>query len=103
MTFDITQILCAVASLLAAIVTSVVVPYIRSKTTTDQQKQIAVWVKIAVSAAEQIYNGSGQGEKKFQYVSDWLRENGITMDEKMLKAMIESAVYELKNGSVLHT
>lgn len=101
MNFDITPILGAIASLTAVIITSVVVPYIKSKTTTDQQRQIALWVKIAVSAAEQIYTGSGQGDKKFEYVTDWLLEHGVTLDEKMLKAMIESAVYELKNGSIL--
>jgi len=55
-------------------------------------------VKIAVSAAEQIYNGSGRGPEKKAYVLEWLKQRGITVDEAKLDAMIESAVYELKSG-----
>lgn len=102
MTFDITPILGAVASLLAAIITAVVVPYIKSKTTTDQQRQINMWVQIAVSAAEQIYSGSGLGKEKKAYVVEWLRQHGVTVDDKKLDAMIEAAVYELKNGVLLY-
>ncbi len=55
-------------------------------------------MKIAVSAAEQIYNGSGRGPEKKAYVLEWLKQRGITVDEAKLDAMIESAVYELKSG-----
>ena len=62
--FDITTIIEAVFMLLAAIITAIVIPYIKSKTTASQQAEINAWVKIAVSAAEQIYKGSGRGEEK---------------------------------------
>lgn len=61
MTFDITPIIEAVAALIAALIAAVVVPYIKSKTTAQQQAEINAWVKIAVAAAEQIYTGSGRG------------------------------------------
>ena len=77
------------------------IPYIKSKTTTEQQKEINAWVKIAVSAAEQIYVGSGRGEEKKAYVIQWLRDHGITVDESKLDALIEAAVYELTNGEGL--
>lgn len=99
---DITPILGAIASLLAAIITAVVVPYIKSKTTTDQQRQINTWVQIAVSAAEQIYSGSGRGEEKKRYVIDWLRQHNVTVDADQLDALIEAAVFELKNGVLLY-
>lgn len=102
MTFDITPIIEAVAALLAAIITAVVVPYIKSKTTADQQRQINTWVQIAVSAAEQIYAGSGRGEEKKQYVIGWLRLHGVTVDSDKLDAMIEAAVYDLKSGVLLY-
>lgn len=98
MTFDITPIVEAVAAVLCAVVTCVLVPYIKSKTTTEQQKEINAWVKIAVTAAEQIYTGSGRGEEKKAYVLEWLRERGVTVDEARLDAMIEAAVYELSQG-----
>ena len=52
--FDITVIIEAVFALLAAIITAIVIPYIKSKTTASQQAEINAWVKIAVTAAEQI-------------------------------------------------
>lgn len=49
--FDITVIIEAVFALLAAIITAIVIPYIKSKTTASQQAEINAWVKIAVTAA----------------------------------------------------
>ena len=99
MTFDVTSVVEAVLALVGAIITCVLVPYIKSKTTAEQQKEINAWVKIAVSAAEQIYKGQGRGEEKKAYVLEWLRERGVTVDEARLDAMIEAAVYEL---SLIH-
>ena len=102
MTFDITPVMVAVAALLAAVITAIVIPYIKTKTTTDQQRQINTWVQIAVSAAEQIYNGPGRGEDKKKYVVEWLRQHGVTVDADKLDAMIEAAVYDLKNGAIIY-
>lgn len=93
---DITVIIEAVFALIAAIITAVVIPYIKSKTTSQQQSDIASWVDIAVAAAEQIYNGSGRGEEKKAYVLEWLRSRGIDVDSEAIDAMIEAAVYALK-------
>lgn len=98
MEFNITPIVEAVAALIAALITAVVVPYIKSRTTTNQQQQINAWVRIAVTAAEQIYAGSGRGEEKKAYVIDWLRKHGVTVDESKLDALIEAAVFELNKG-----
>ena len=98
--YDITPIFEAVAALIAALITAFVSPYIKSKTTAEQQKEINAWVKIAVAAAEQIYVGSGRGEEKKAYVIDWLRSHGITVDEEKLEALIEAAVYELNQGVI---
>lgn len=98
--FDITPIIEAVAALIGVIITCVLIPYIKSKTTTEQQKEINAWVKIAVSAAEQLFTGSGRGEEKKAYVIAWLKERGITVDEGELDALIEAAVYELEQGLI---
>lgn len=98
--FDATTILEALALLVAAIITAVVIPYIKSKTTTQQQEEINSWVKIAVLAAEQIYNGSGRGAEKKAHVLNFLAEHGITLDEARVDALIEAAVYELNNGII---
>ena len=98
--FDITPIIEAVAALIGVIITCVLIPYIKSKTTTEQQKEINAWVKIAVSAAEQLFTGSGRGEEKKAYVIAWLKERGITVDEAELDALIDAAVYELEQGLI---
>lgn len=98
---DITTIIEAAAALVAAVITAVVIPYIKSRTTAQQQAEINAWVKIAVTAAEQIYRGSGRGEEKKAYVINWLREHGITVDEAKLDALIEAAVYELNTNGIV--
>ena len=99
--FDITDIILAALALVSVIISTVVVPYVKSKTSAQQQAEINSWVKIAVSAAEQIYVGSGRGAEKKQYVLDWLHQRNITVDETKLDAMIESAVYARKTSGLV--
>lgn len=98
--YDLTPIIEAVAALIGVVITCILVPFIRSKTTAEQQKEINAWAKIAVSAAEQIFKGSRRGEEKKQYVIAWLKERGFTVDENELDALIEAAVYELNQGII---
>ena len=101
MMFDITPIVEAIIGLVAVVITSIVIPYIRKKTTTEQQKELVAWVKIAVTAAEQIYAGVGRGAEKKQYVLDWLDDRSITIDANKIDALIEAAVYDLNNSAVI--
>lgn len=92
---DLTPIVNAVIALIAAIVTTFLIPWIKSKIDAAKLAQIVEWVGIAVRAAEQIYNESGMGEKKKQYVLDFLASKGFTLDPNSINAMIEAAVKEL--------
>jgi uncharacterized membrane protein YraQ (UPF0718 family) len=94
---DITPIIEAIVTLLVAIISAFVIPYIKSKTTAAQQAEIEAWVKIAVTAAEQIYTGSGRGDEKKAYVIEWLNARNLKVDETKLDALIESAVYQLSS------
>lgn len=94
---DITPIIEAVVTLIVALISAFVIPYIKQKTNKTQQEEIAAWVKIAVTAAEQIYVGSGRGEEKKAYVVEWLKTRNLKVDEKKLDALIESAVYQLSS------
>lgn len=93
---DITSIVNAVIALLSAVVSTFLVPWIKGKVEAQKLEKIMDWVTIAVSAAEQIYNESGMGEKKKQYVLDFLEDKGLTVDINSVDAMIEAAVYGLK-------
>ena len=99
--FDITPIIEAILALVAVVITSIIIPYIKKRTTTEQQKELVAWVKIAVTAAEQIYVGTGRGPEKKLYVVEWLADRNITVDTNQIDALIESAVYELNNAAVI--
>ena len=92
---DLTPIVNAVIALIAAIITTFLIPWIKSKIDAAKLAQIIEWVGIAVRAAEQIYNESGMGEKKKQYVLDFLADKGFTLDPNSINAMIEAAVKNL--------
>ena len=98
MEYNITTIIQAVFALIAAVITVIVIPYIKSKTTAQQQTDIEGWVRVAVSAAEQLYKGSGRGDEKKAFVLDWLKKRHIAVDEAKLDAMIEAAVYWLNHS-----
>ena len=61
---DITTIIEAAAALVAAVITAVVIPYIKSRTTAQQQAEINAWVKIAVTAAEQSTVAAGAARRR---------------------------------------
>lgn len=100
-TIDITPIANAVIALIAAIVSAYLIPWIKSKTTNEQREQFVAWVEIAVSAAEQVYNGPGRGEEKKKYVLDFLRSRGITIDEESVSNAIEAAVNQLNGKTIM--
>lgn len=97
---NITPIVVAFCGLIGTILTVIVAPLIKAKTTAQQQAMIQSFVNIAVAAAEQIFVESGKGAEKKAYVLEWLAARGIAVDEDALDAMIEAAVYALKNGAI---
>ena len=92
---DLTPIVNAVIALVAAIITTFLIPWIKSKIDAAKLAQIVEWVGIAVRAADQIYNESGMGETQKQYVLDFLADKGFTLDPNSINAMIEAAVKNL--------
>lgn len=93
---DITPIIQAVITLIAVIITVVVIPYIRKKYTQTQLEEIDKWVKIAVGAAEQLLKGiDPDGTKRKAYVVDFLGSKGLTADMDAINTMIEAAVLEI--------
>lgn len=64
---------------------------------TYRNDNVIKYVKIAVSAAEQIYKQTGMGKEKFEYVKTWIA-NKFKISEEDLKNLIESAVYELNKN-----
>lgn len=93
---DYTLLFEGVLTILFALVTMYVIPWIKTKVSAEELAEIIKWVKIAVQAAEEIYKESGMGEAKKAYVKTFLEDKGIRYDERQIDSLIESAVLELK-------
>ena len=92
------QIALALISIIGALITYVLVPYIKARTTETQQKKIWNGVLIAVQAAEQIFNKPGAGQDKKAYVLNVLNQKGIQIDATQLELLIEAAVFQLNQS-----
>lgn len=95
MQFDFTAIFQAILTLLGAIITYWLVPYVKAKATSQQQANVAILVRTAVAAAEQLY-GAGMGKAKLDYAQAWLNERGVNYS----RAEIEAAVRDLSNDII---
>lgn len=98
---DITQVIMAIIGLASVLITTFLVPYIKSKTTNEQQQTLAVIVQTAVQAAEQIFVGTGLGQKKKEWVIQYLIDNGVKLNVDKINAevnaLIEAAVYAMNS------
>lgn len=96
------QILLSIFTLVLAIATyifrKVIMPYVESNVKKNDLDKVIALVKIAVSAAEQIFKESKAGKNKKEYVKKYLSKMGIELTDVQLNALIEATVYELNNA-----
>lgn len=90
---DITEIISSFISLILAVLTAFIIPWIKSKIDLEKLDRAREWAEIFVTAAEQMYIGTGRGEEKFNYVADELAKKGIYLDPDEIEALIESKVF----------
>ena len=102
MNFDITEIVEAIIVLISAVVTGLLVPYLRQRLSSEKRHRLLFWIETAVKAAEQIY-GSKSGQQKKEYVVAFLLSKGIVADIDEVTALIESEVYKLTNSGEIAT
>jgi DNA polymerase III delta subunit len=95
---DLTPIISAALTLIMAVITTFLIPYLKTKIDSNKFEKIQTWVKVAVEAAEMIYVGTDRGEEKKAYVVQYLNSKGYTLDADSINNLIESAVLELKNS-----
>ena len=95
---DLTDVIYAAIVLVMAIITTFVIPYIKTKTTQTQFDNIKTLVKVAVQAAEMIYVETGMGASKKAYVVEYLNSKGYNLDTDTINNLIEAAVLELKQS-----
>jgi len=100
----ITAMAVACVPLLAAWITSQVIPWIRARTTAEQRRTLMMLVRSAVRAAEQVFKnaqGDGVNEEKLAYakkhVKADLQSAGARIpDDAVIAEYIEAAVLELR-------
>ena len=92
MSIDLTPIFQAVIALLAAIVTYKLIPWIKNRTTSEQQAMLAATVRTLVYAAEQLY-GAGRGAEKLDYVIKQMEARGYTADRDEIEAAVSQMVH----------
>lgn len=95
MTIDLTQIILAVITLIGGLIARYVIPWIKGKLNDQQSEAMNGIVRVAVFAAEQIFE-STEGKAKKAYVLNLLRDNGYDVDSATVDALIEATVKELK-------
>ena len=95
MTIDLTQIILAVITLIGAIITRYLIPWIKGKVDERQYEALKILARTGVFAAEQLFSSEQWKEKK-EYVVNLLKENGYSVDDTAVDALIESLVRELR-------
>ncbi len=93
---DLTPILKAILALLAALITYKLIPWIKAKTTQEQQNLLLSVTSVLVFAAEQMY-GAGRGADKLDYVIRELEERGFTADRAAIEAVIKDHADQLQS------
>lgn len=88
MNIDLTTVINAFIALLAAWVTYRVIPWIKAKTTNEQQAYIRALVKAGVYAAEQVYQAEGMGRRKMEYVKSFLQSHGYDINVTEIEAAV---------------
>ena len=82
---DLTPIANAIISLAALLITTFLIPWIKTKVSTEKLAEIQKWTTIAVEAAEMIYRESGMGEAKKKYVDNYLKSKTLAAESMSAK------------------
>lgn len=85
---DLTQIFLAIITLLGALITNKLVPWLKANKTEKDLRILRAATATAVYAAEQLY-GAGNGKEKLQYVKAQLAKKGFTVDIDQIEAAVQ--------------
>lgn len=91
---DYTKIIQAVIALATALLSAFFIPWLKQRVSAEKLEKWQTYVKIAVGAAEQLYDAT-QGAEKKAYVLQYLASKGIQFDSDTVDKMIEAAVLAL--------
>lgn len=95
---DITWIVEIIISAVAIIIASCLFPWIRSRLTAEQQKQLTTFINDAVYAAGKLKETgfiADKGKYALEQIEAWLATRNIRYDTDQIKVMLEAAVKRL--------
>lgn len=94
------KIILALIPILGAILTGVIVPYIKERIGNEKLIKYEYWCSMAVECAEMMFKEQGMGETKKEYVVNFLNEmfnkNKVVITEEQINILVESCVKEMK-------
>lgn len=93
---DLTPIVNAFITLIGLLLTTFLIPWIRTKISNEKLKEIQKWTSVGVKAAEMIYKESGMGDVKKNYVRRFLESKGYKLDIDTVDALIEATVRDMQ-------
>jgi nitrogen regulatory protein PII len=97
-TIDLTPLVEILIPLLAIVITTYLIPWIKANTTYKQQEYIRAAAHVAVYAAEKFY-GAGHGDEKLAYAEKVLKEDyGIYLNMNKLEAVVDAAIKEMEQA-----
>lgn len=102
MNVDWTPIFQAVIALASAVITGLLIPWIRNKCKESKLDNLNMYLKVLMSAAE-TYFGSEMGQQKKQFVLDELKRNGIYFDEETVQDALEAMWRQLTAEGILNS
>ena len=90
---DMTTVFEAAISLFVAVMTAVIIPLAVKRFGAERVERLAYWVRVAVSAAEQIFSQTeNAGADKKSYVKAFVSHLGFDGESSETDALIESEV-----------
>lgn len=98
---DITPIIEAVITLIAAVITVFIIPWIKSKVSASKWDNLCAYAETFVKCAEMTFKGTGLGKDKKKWVTEKLtelaNEQGLKFSPEAIEAAIEAAVKAMKD------
>lgn len=94
-----TMIIKLILAILSVIITSYVIPFIKSKMDSTKYNDLLTLIEKCVQAAEKIYSAEEWSQKKeyvLELVSAYAMDKGIDIDPSELNALIEGFVKSVK-------
>lgn len=87
---------------IGAVITGILIPYVKTKISATQMDEIIKWVAKAVQAAEVLFDAPKSGEEKREYVINFIdkmfnsKKEIITKDQ--IRILLEAAWKQMKEA-----